>query len=132
MTSSTRETDANSSPKKAFQPKPSKATQWWLGILAVVLAILFWETKGQPHSGFNFFINTDSDAEGAEVLVDGQKQGKIGDSTSTGIGGGAFWGHLSRGKHTVELRKNGYAPCSKEIDMHGEEYLGVDLQRNKN
>ena len=82
----------------------------------------------QQQGGSNFFIGTDSQADGAEVIVDGKKLGTIASVRGSGIGGGAFWGHLTRGKHRVEVSKPGYKPFTKEIEMQGEEYMGVDLQ----
>lgn len=108
--------------------KTSRATQLWLGVLGAVLAVLYLETNGPSHRGFNLFISTDSTSRGAQVVVDGQQVGTIDQPHSSGIGGGAFWGHLTRGKHTIELKKPGFTPFSKDIDMHGEEYLGVDLK----
>jgi hypothetical protein len=117
----------------SFVPKPSKATHLWLGILAAVLVVLFVETKGpESPNGSNLFISTAAAVKGATVLIDGAKLGVVGGPGDKGVGGGAFWGHLTRGKHTVELRKPGFQVFSKEIDMHGEEYLGVDLKPQKN
>jgi hypothetical protein len=117
----------------SFTPKPSKATHWWLGILFAVLVVLFVETKGhQDVPGSNFFINAPTAVQGADVIVDGRRLGAIVSSGADGVGGGAFWAHLTRGKHTVELRKTGFETFSKEIDMHGEEYMGVDLKPAKN
>lgn len=113
-------------------PKSSPAARWWLGILAVVLILLFLETKGTRDAGSNFLITTNQEAQGAEVIVDGQKLGVVGTSKSSGLGGGAFWAHLTRGKHTVELRKPEFEPFSKELEMHGEAYMGVDLKPKKN
>lgn len=116
----------------AFIPKASIATRLWLGILVLVLAALFAETNVAPNGESNFLINTDSsDLDGAEVIVDGKKLGTIQGGRSPVKGGGAFWGHLTRGKHTVELVKDGSKKYSKEIDMYGEEYMGVDLQPAK-
>ena len=69
----------------AFTPKASIATRLWLGILVVVLILLFIETKSPQHGGSNFFISTDSDADGADVIVDGQKLGTIGAPRGSGV-----------------------------------------------
>jgi hypothetical protein len=116
----------------SFVAKESKATRWWFGLLILVLVALFFETAGQQHGGCNLFINTDSDTEGADVIVDGKKVGSVAGAGSSGMGGGAFWGYLTRGEHLVELRKQGFQPFHKAIDMHGEEYLGVDLKPARN
>lgn len=116
----------------SFTPKPSYAVQMWFGILVVVLTALFLETRHPSDSGSNFLINSNPDGVGAEVIVDGQKLGTVGDAKKSGLGGGAFWAHLTRGKHIVELRKPGYVPYSKELEMHGEAYLGVDLTPQNN
>jgi hypothetical protein len=112
----------------SFTAKPSKAVHLWLGILGAVLVVLFFETRASHSGGNNFFINTDLSAVGASVIVDGKQAGTIGSANGSGIGGGAFWMHLSRGQHKIEVIKPGYKPYSTEIDMHGEEYLGVDLK----
>jgi len=115
-----------------FTPKSSIATQLWLGILATVLVVLFLETGGKQQPGRNFYINTDSNAEGASVVVDGVAVGTVGSAGRSGMGGGSFWGYLTTGEHSVELRKVGFQPFKKTIDMHGEEYLGVDLKPARN
>lgn len=112
----------------AFAPKPSTATRWWLGTLATVLLALFLETRGARNDGANFLINTGAQARAAEVIVDGRKLGVVLDSHASGLAGGAFWGHLSSGRHVVELRKPGFHTFAKVIEMRGEEYLGVDLK----
>ncbi len=115
-----------------FTPKSSSATKWWLGILLLVLVALFLETRTRHNAGSNFLVNTNNEAMGAEVIVDGQRLGTVGTAQNSGIGGGAFWGHLTRGRHVVELRKPGYLPFSKDVDMRGEAFLGVDLKPQNN
>jgi hypothetical protein len=105
---------------------------WWFGILILVLVVLFLETRGEDYAGCNFFVSTDSDSEGAQVIVDGKKLGVVSGAHSAGIGGGAFWGYLTRGKHVIQLVKPAFEPFSKEIVVQGEAYLGVDLKRSKN
>ncbi|HEY9676400.1 MAG TPA: PEGA domain-containing protein [Drouetiella sp.] len=81
---------------------------------------------------YNFVVTTDSDDIGAEVIVDKQKIGAVSKSTADGPGGGVFMGYLPRGKHTVEVHKEGYKPYTREFDMLQEQYLGVDLQAQSN
>jgi hypothetical protein len=112
----------------SFTPKPSQAVKIWLGVVALVLGLLFMQTRGKGSGDFNFFLNTDSDAIGAEVYVDGILLGKIDAGPRSGLGGGTFWGHLTQGKHLVEVRKPKYKPFQTEVDMHGKDYRGVDLK----
>ncbi|MBS1952878.1 MAG: PEGA domain-containing protein [Cyanobacteria bacterium SZAS-4] len=116
----------------SFQPKASRAAQIWIAVIVGVLIVLFLEMQGNQTKTLNFVVNTDADDVGAEVLVDNQKVGIISSSTVDGPGGGVFLGYLRQGKHQVEVRKEGFKPFSKEIDMHQEQYLGVDLERVNN
>jgi PEGA domain len=112
----------------SFQPKASRAVQIWLAVVVGVLIVLFLETRGNQVRTLNFIVNADADDVGAEVLVDNQKAGTITASNAEGPGGGVYLGYLQPGKHVLEVRKEGFKPYSKEIDMHQEQYLGVDLQ----
>ena len=116
----------------AFKPKSSKAVHLWIGILAGVLVVLFFETGTGSASCSNFLVNTNADAIGAEIFLDGKKLGVIQGSSGKGMDGGGFWAHVTRGKHTVEVRKNDFRPFKTVIDMHNEAYLGVDLKRATN
>ncbi|CAN5402782.1 hypothetical protein BH10CYA1_BH10CYA1_00620 [soil metagenome] len=116
----------------SFQPKSSRAPQIWIAVVVGVLIVLFFETRGNHTKTLNFVVNTDADDVGAEVLIDNQKVGTISSSSADGPGGGVYLGYLQQGKHQVEVRKEGFKPFGKEIDMHQEQYLGVDLERLNN
>jgi hypothetical protein len=116
----------------SFEPRASRAAQIWIAVVVGVLFALFLETRGNQTRTLNFVVNSDADDVGAEVLVDNQKVGTISSSSAEGPGGGVYLGYLLQGKHHVEVRKDGYKPYSKEIDMHQEQYLGVDLERLNN
>ena len=116
----------------SVQPKESKAARLWIAVLIGVLFVLFLETQGKQTRTLNFVVNSDGDDVGAEVLVDNRRVGAIETSTADGPVGGVFLGYLPRGKHRVEVRKDGFKPYSKEIDMQQEQYLGVDLERLNN
>ena len=105
------------------------APKIWMGLLFLVLFLLFLETRNGRQDKLNFFINTDSAAIGADVYIDQQKVGVISGAGGSGLGGGTFWSFLRNGPHLIEVKKSNYATYSKQIDMHQEEYLGVDLQR---
>lgn len=115
-----------------FQPKASRASQIWIAVVVGVLFVLFLETQGNHTKTLNFVVNTDADEVGAEVLIDNQKVGTISSSSVDGPGGGVYLGYLPQGRHLVEVRKEGFKPFSKEIDMRQEQYLGVDLERLNN
>jgi hypothetical protein len=112
----------------SVEPKESKAALLWIAVLVGVLFVLFLETQGKHTQTLNFVVNTDPDDVGAEVLVDNQRLGAVENSTVDGPGGGVFIGYLPRGKHRVEVRKDGFKPYGRDIDMQQEQYLGVDLQ----
>ncbi|HEY9774097.1 MAG TPA: hypothetical protein V6C81_09855 [Planktothrix sp.] len=112
---------------ESFTPKPSKAVPLWLGILAVVLVALFFETQHPQPGGDNFFIHTNDGGTGAEVVIDGKKMGVVRGAQGVEMPGGGFWAHLPRGRHVVQVSKAGDKPVSKEINMRTEEYMGVDL-----
>lgn len=115
-----------------LQARASRAAQLWVAILVCVLVLLFIETRNTPTKTLNFCINTGSDDVGAEVFVDNQKAGAVSSSTVDGPGGGVFLGYLPRGKHHVEVRKEGCKPYNTDIDMQQEHYLGVDLEPANN
>jgi hypothetical protein len=116
----------------SFQPKPSRAIQIWISIVAVVLTALFLETRGNQTRAINFIVNTDIDDVGADVLIDNRKVGIVSSSGVDGPGGGVYLGYVQPGQHSIEVRKEGFKPYSKQIDMRQEQYLGVDLERPNN
>ncbi|HEY9680997.1 MAG TPA: carboxypeptidase-like regulatory domain-containing protein [Drouetiella sp.] len=120
--------ESSSAEPKRVEPKVSKAAQLWVAVLLGVLFVLFLETRGNHTQTMNFVVNTDADDVGAEVLVDNKRLGAVENSTADGPGGGVFLGYLPRGNHHVEVRKSGFKPYGKDIDMQQEQYLGVDLE----
>ena len=98
--------------------------------MVVVLLLLFLETRGEKKAAYNLILNGNSECLGADVFVDGAKVGSIKDSGDSGIGS-VFWGRLRNGPHRVEVRKPSYKTFSTAIDMHREEYIGVDLEKTK-
>jgi hypothetical protein len=111
-----------------FQPKPPVASKIWLGIIAVVLCALFFETRDPRQAGQNFIVNTDSDGVGAEVLIDNQKVGTVQSCEAAGLGGGVFRAYLGSGKHELTVRKNGFRTINQHLEMKREAFVGVDLQ----
>jgi hypothetical protein len=111
-----------------FQPKPSAAAKIWLGVVAVVLCLLFLETRNPKQIGQNLIVNTDTDGVGAQVLIDNQKVGTVQAGESAGLGGGVFRSYLSAGKHELSVRKSGFRPFVAQLDMKREAFVGVDLQ----
>lgn len=112
----------------SFTPRPSKAVKLWLGAVVIVLLLLFLQTRGKGSGDYNFFLNTNSDAIDSEVYVDNNLMGKVSTPSASGLGGGAFWGHLTAGKHRITVKKANYQPFEKDMEMHGKAYLGVDLK----
>jgi hypothetical protein len=111
-----------------LEAKQSAANRVWICLVVVVLLILFLETRGEKKIAYNLILNGGSECVGADVYVDGAKVGSISDSGDSGIGS-VFWGRTRNGPPTVEVRKPSYKTFSKAIDMHREEYIGVDLQK---
>jgi len=111
-----------------FQPEESKATTLWLAILAAVLSVLFVMTMGTSGGGDNFFLDSDSDAIGAELMIDGKSLGII-KGGRAGLGGGSFWAHLTAGPHNIHISKKGYDDFDQKVVMKGEEYIHVDLKK---
>ncbi len=113
-----------------FEPKQSAANRIWICITILVLLILYCETSGQKKASYNLILNGGSDCLGADVYIDGAKVGALKDSGSAAIGS-LFWGHTKNGPHSIEVRKPSYKSFSKAIDMHREEFIGVDLEKAK-
>jgi hypothetical protein len=108
--------------------KQSNATKLWLAVVTSVLLLLWWQTRNPTSSRFNFFLNGDSVAVGAAVLIDGKMAGRMTAPANSGLGGAAFYTDLTDGRHVVEVRKPGYKSFRKEIDMQTKGYVSVELQ----
>ena len=108
------------------------ASRIWLSISAVVLLLLWLETRNQSSSSYNLFLNGDSQSLGAEVWIDGTRLGEMGRSGGEGLGGAVFYGHVENGQHHIEIRKAGFKPFVSSLDMIGEDYLSVDLKPESN
>lgn len=111
--------------------KQSNASRVWLAVVTSVLLLLWWQTRNPTSSRFNFFLNGDSVAVGAAVLIDGKVVGRMTAPATSGLGGAAFYTDLTDGRHVVEVRKPGYKPFKKEIDMATKGYVSVELQPEK-
>lgn len=107
--------------------KRSNATKLWLGIVMSVLVVLWWQTHNQPSTGYNVFLNGDSQAVGAEVAIDGTTSGTMSRSQNSGLGGAIFYARLPNGHHLVEVKKPGYKTFRKEIDLRTKDYVSVEL-----
>jgi hypothetical protein len=114
----------------AFQPKPSKASKIWLGIVAVVLIALFFETRDAHQSGQNFVLGTNDEAVGADVLIDNHKIGQVESGHHDGLDGGVFRTYLTSGQHDLSVQKSGFQSFTTHLDMKREAYVGVDLQQS--
>ncbi|HEY9869334.1 MAG TPA: PEGA domain-containing protein [Candidatus Obscuribacterales bacterium] len=108
--------------------KQSNATRVWLAVVMSVLLLIWWQTRNPTSSRFNFFLNGDSVAVGAAVLIDGTVAGRMTAPPNSGLGGAAFYTDLADGRHVVEVRKPGYKSFRKEIDMQTKGYVSVELQ----
>lgn len=113
-----------------ISPKLSRAPRIWFLIVLLVLTTLFFETRGTGRRNTNFFLSGDSDAIGAEVFVDGMKLGKIANANNSGLSGGNFCCHISNGNHLLEIKKPGFITLSKTLNIAGQDYLSVDLERS--
>lgn len=117
----------------AVQParKASRAFRIWIAIVICVLVALWIETSATTHQTYNLFLSGDSQLLGASVIVDGKPSGAMSGSGSSGLGGSIYYGRVSNGRHKIEIRKQGFDPFVKEIDMRGEDYINVDLNPTK-
>lgn len=117
--------------KIAVTPKSSRAMIIWMALVAVVLAVLWFETRHNVGHNFNLFLSGEADVVGSEVFVDGKKLGVMVASGNSGLGGGAFWTRIDDGPHVIEVRKPEFATFSKSINMKREDYIGVSLKPKK-
>lgn len=111
-------------------PKHSRAIGLWLIVLSLVLLLLWMATSQTRISSYNFFIDGDRLAAGAEVLVDGRPVGKLADLQESGVQGVAVRLSVPDGYHDIEIRKTGFQTFHTEIRMSGEDYLAVHLKPN--
>lgn len=133
-------TDSQANPGKATQTVPgavqpvrkaSHALRVWIALVVCVLLALWIETSNPTHQTYNLFLSGDSQLLGASVIVDEKPSGAMSGSGSSGLGGAIYYGRVSNGRHKIEVRKQGFDPFVKEIDMQGEDYINVDLNPTK-
>ena len=127
QTGKTSGADAGGCQPAVVLREPTRARLLWISIVVVVLGLLWLETRHEGTGSHNLFLNADSNAVGAEVLIDGGSRGLMTSSGSGGLGGAVFYGHIGDGRHAIEVRKQGYRPFLKEIEMRREDYVKVEL-----
>ncbi len=106
----------------------SRALRVWLAVVVSVLFLLWLETDKGPHRTYNLYLSGDSGLVGSRVVIDGQPAGVMSHAGGTGLGGALFYGKLKNGPHEIEVRRPGFQPFVRKIDMHGEYYTSVDLR----
>jgi len=112
-----------------FAFKQSQATKIWLCMVGIVLAVLYLEMHGHAIETINYCVSTDIAGIGASVFVDHFHLGEIVKDDNSGLGGGAFRGRITNGKHLIEIKKPGYRDFCQEIDMEREQFMQVNLQK---
>jgi hypothetical protein len=112
-----------------YVPKRSQAPRIWLLVTAIILTLLFAETRSRGQRNSNLFLNGDSASVGAYVFIDGANLGKIKTANNSGLSGGTFWCHLNNGLHLLEVKKPGYKTFSTMLNFNGQDYLGITLER---
>jgi hypothetical protein len=113
---------------RIIEPKPSRAIPIWCAvIMAVLLSLMFQMRPGER--SYNFFIEGNADADGASVLIDGQPVGTMSASEDGGVRLIGLRCSVADGNHTVEVIKPGYAPVKTQVEMRGEDYIGVQLSK---
>ena len=110
------------------QAKTSRARQLWLAVLVSVLALMYLETRNPSLPEYNFLLQSNADAEGAKVLIDGEPRGVLTASDNNDLAGTHFRGKLKAGTHVIEVEKAGFKPIRQTIAMHLEAFMGVELQ----
>ena len=96
-------------------------------MVAIVLAVLFFETRTKSSTASNFCISSSSEAAGAEVFIDDTRVGTLTKEDASGLGGTAFRGLLASGHHKLEIKQSNAKPFSRDIEMKKELYLEVAL-----
>jgi hypothetical protein len=116
---------------ESINPKPARALYLWLAVICIVLAMLWFETRHKPSNINNLLLNGEAEAVGATVSIDGKNVGVMEPTNSTGVDGSAFWWHLRDGKHAIEVKKPGFDPFSKDINLKHQGYVGVVLKASQ-
>jgi hypothetical protein len=112
----------------AIQRKPSKSIPIWLTLIAAVLTCLYLQ-MGSGGSSYNFLIESGSDAEGAQVTVDGKPMGSLAAQSDAGVKVIALRLQLADGEHNIEVTKPGFQPQKVTMFIKGEDFLAVDLKQ---
>ena len=110
------------------QPKRSLSLPVWLAVTLSVLGALWWQTN-TVSPNYNFLIEADADAEGAQVVIDGQNAGNIVKYGDSGIKIVGLRLHVLDGEHTIEIVKPGYRPFKTHLAITGADYLNVQLSK---
>jgi hypothetical protein len=110
--------------------RASRANRIWLVVYFVVLVLLWLETNHGGEKSYNLFLSGNSALAGARVTVDGQDAGTMDPSPGSVLGGAVFYGHVTNGTHKIQVSKQGSLQFSRDVDVHGEAYLDVDLKHS--
>lgn len=99
----------------------------WFLVTAGVLLMMWLQMRNSYSGSCNLYLSGDSTETGAQVFLDGRRRGVMSASSVTGLGGSAYYGYLSRGKHEITVVKPGFVPFGENLDMHGEAYIDVQM-----
>lgn len=115
-----------------FQYKTSKALKIWLGIVVVVLAMLFLQTRDYTQKGYNVVVCAGKEGIGYHLMVDGKEASVFEDATKHGLKGAVTWLKLPQGEHTVELVDSvGGTKVPQKINVTGKHYLRFDSGKSE-
>ncbi len=109
-------------------PRQFSAVRLWFAFVLLVLVSLWLMTRNTVVSSYNFFIDGDRSADGANVLIDGKPAGKLTALPESGVKLMALRLSVADGAHDIEIRKPGFQTFHTRIQMSGEDYLAVHLQ----
>ncbi len=107
--------------------RASHAVTLWLLVIAGVLAVLFFQTRGTGALEYNVLIDVQGGQVGDSVIVDGKAMAQLIDGKDSGLSGTIARLKLANGKHSVQIGRANGSSASKELDVQGKEYLKFDL-----
>lgn len=111
-------------------PTRSLAIPLWCGLIVVVLSLL-WLQMQTPNIAYNFLIEANGVADGAEVFVDGEKLGLIHEADENGTHLFLLRAKVHEGPHRLLVKKSNAKPFEEDIVVSGSNYFQVRLNPSK-
>jgi len=88
---------------------------------------MYLQTRNYHVPDYNLLVQSNADAAGGKVFIDGRERGTLVASSPNELSGSIFRDKLAPGKHVIELQKPGFEPVRRTIVMRLESFVGMNL-----